>query len=229
MLYTVKEMAALSGVTIKTLHYYHKIGLLVPHEISAAGYRLYSQAEVERLQQILFFRELDFSLEAIREHMDHGEDRVNIMTQQRGLLLGRMRRLERLIQTLDESIGHTERHEVMDNQAMFAGFNEEQWQAALKKQSDYLKATYDFDLLKDKLINADEMNASALEVINFQQTLAQLLRDGVSHQDEKVKALLNKHVAFLNAHGHDFDAKSLLAQARFLTGDEFHRKMLEST
>ena len=53
MLYTVKEMAELSGVTIKTLHYYHKIGLLIPHEISEAGYRLYSQAEVERLQQIL--------------------------------------------------------------------------------------------------------------------------------------------------------------------------------
>jgi DNA-binding transcriptional MerR regulator len=229
MLYTVKEMAELSGVTIKTLHYYHKIGLLMPHEISEAGYRLYSQAEVERLQQILFFRELDFSLEDIGEHLDHGEDRISILTKQRGLLLERMRRLERLIQTLDESIGHTERNEIMDNQAMFKGLNEEQWKEALKEQADYLKANYDFDLLKDKLINADKMNVQALEVIHFQQTLAQMLRDGVSHEDEKVKALLSKHLAFLNEHGTPMDKQAMAVQARFLTSDEFHRKMLEST
>ncbi|XWX60162.1 MerR family transcriptional regulator [Desulfitobacterium sp. AusDCA] len=62
MLYTVKEVAELAGVTIKTLHHYHKIGLLLPCEITDAGYRLYGPKELERLQQILFYRELDFSL-----------------------------------------------------------------------------------------------------------------------------------------------------------------------
>jgi DNA-binding transcriptional MerR regulator len=57
MLYTVNEVA-----TVKTLHHYHKIGLLEPCDISDAGYRLYGNEELERLQQILFYRELDFSL-----------------------------------------------------------------------------------------------------------------------------------------------------------------------
>lgn len=56
MLYTLKEVSELSGVTIKTLHHYHKIGLLAPCEISEAGYRLYGTKELERLQQILFYR-----------------------------------------------------------------------------------------------------------------------------------------------------------------------------
>jgi DNA-binding transcriptional MerR regulator len=61
MLYTVKEVSDLSGVTIKTLHHYHKIGLLKPREISEAGYRLYGERELERLQEILFYRELELS------------------------------------------------------------------------------------------------------------------------------------------------------------------------
>ena len=66
MLYMVKEIAKLTGVTVKTLHYYHKIGLLEPSEISEAGYRLYRVRDLERLQQILFYRELDFSLKDIK-------------------------------------------------------------------------------------------------------------------------------------------------------------------
>jgi DNA-binding transcriptional MerR regulator len=62
MLYTVNEVARLTGVTVKTLHHYHKINLLEPCAISDAGYRLYGNEELERLQQILFYRELDFSL-----------------------------------------------------------------------------------------------------------------------------------------------------------------------
>ncbi len=65
--YTVKEIAELTGVTIKTLHHYHKIGLLEPCKVTDAGYRLYGIKELERLQQILFYRELDFSLGDIKK------------------------------------------------------------------------------------------------------------------------------------------------------------------
>lgn len=63
--YTVTEVARLAGVTVKALHHYHKIGLLKPCKVTEAGYRLYGTKELERLQQILFYRELDFSLEQI--------------------------------------------------------------------------------------------------------------------------------------------------------------------
>ncbi len=64
---TVKQVADLTGITIKTLYHYHKIGLLEPREITEAGYRLYGKKELEKLQHILFYRELDFSLESIQK------------------------------------------------------------------------------------------------------------------------------------------------------------------
>lgn len=100
MLYTVKEVSELSGVTIKTLHHYHKIGLLVPSEISEAGYRLYGTKELERLQQILFYRELDFPLQKIRELLDGEPERELILQEQERLLLARQKRLEKIMGTL---------------------------------------------------------------------------------------------------------------------------------
>lgn len=111
MLYTVKEIAALSNVTVKTLHHYHSIGLLLPCEISEAGYRLYGTKELERLQHILFYKELDFPLEKIKQLLEGAPDRLSILASQKELLLARKQRLERVIQTLDESISHAENGE----------------------------------------------------------------------------------------------------------------------
>lgn len=66
----ISEVAKLTGITVRTLHYYDEIGLLKPSEITEAGYRLYSREDLEILQQILFFRELDFPLSQIKEIMN---------------------------------------------------------------------------------------------------------------------------------------------------------------
>lgn len=225
---TVKEIAKLANVTVKTLHHYHKVGLLVPSEINESGYRFYGQKELERLQEILFFRELDFSLKDIAEALSRESDRARILRRQRNLLLQRQERLGRLIQTLENSISHTTRSETMEKDKMFIGFNEEQWKEALAEQSDYLKQNYGFDLLADQPIQAERMNEMAQEVMQFQNALAQALREGRSYKEEKVHALLADHLAFLNSHGHIMDRKGFLENARFLVGDDFHRKMLES-
>ena len=68
--YTVKELAELAGVTVRTLHHYDHIGLLSPAYHTENGYRYYDKAELQRLQQVLFFRELDFSLDRIKEILD---------------------------------------------------------------------------------------------------------------------------------------------------------------
>ena len=65
----ISEVAKLSGVTVRTLHYYDEIGLLKPSDTTEAGYRVYSNKDLETLQQILFFRELDFPLNEIKEIM----------------------------------------------------------------------------------------------------------------------------------------------------------------
>ena len=92
---TVKEFAALTGVSIRTLHYYDEIGLLRPASVTDSGYRLYGQQELERLQQILFLRELRFSLKEIAQILDDPTfDKRQALHQHRQLLLLQRQRLD---------------------------------------------------------------------------------------------------------------------------------------
>ncbi|MBQ6421634.1 MAG: MerR family transcriptional regulator [Clostridia bacterium] len=95
---TVHEVSMLSGVSIRALQYYDRIGLLRPTARSDAGYRLYGEADLVRLQEILLFRELEFPLKEIREILDRpGYDRRRALEQQIGLLTLKKERLEDLI------------------------------------------------------------------------------------------------------------------------------------
>lgn len=95
---TVNEVSKLTGVSIRTLHYYDKIGVLKPSFITEAGYRQYDDAALERLQQILLFRELQFSLKEIKEILESdGFDRNKALEQQIELLTLKKEHLENLI------------------------------------------------------------------------------------------------------------------------------------
>lgn len=101
----VSEVAKLTGVTVRTLHYYDEIGLLKPGEVTEAGYRVYNDADLEVLQQILFFRELDFPLEDIRKIMQNpAYDRQNALQKQKELLLQKRSRIDGLIALVDKTL-----------------------------------------------------------------------------------------------------------------------------
>ena len=95
---TVKEVSKLTGVSIRTLHYYDEIGLLHPTDVSEVGYRLYDSADLERLQQILLYRELEFPLKEIKAILDSTNfDRNKVLEEQIDLLTARKQHLENLI------------------------------------------------------------------------------------------------------------------------------------
>lgn len=100
---TVHEVSKLTGVSIRTLHYYDKIGLLLPTDITVSGYRLYDDTALERLQSILLFRELQFPLKEIKEILDSPEfDREKALDQQITLLKMKKEHLENLIHLAHE-------------------------------------------------------------------------------------------------------------------------------
>lgn len=229
MLYTVKEVSELSNVTIKTLHHYHKIGLLMPNQVSEAGYRLYGTKELERLQEILFYREMDFSLEQIKDMLEHQTDRLAILTQQEKLLLQRQDRLETIIQTLRKSIASLTGGKTMDNKELFKGFEtEEEWNNALSEQNDYLKETYGVDAMEVASADVQGINEQAAEAMAFMNQMASSLRGGVKHNDAKVHSLIRDHLQFMNDHGHPTSATDFAAQTQFFLNDEFHLQMLEN-
>jgi DNA-binding transcriptional MerR regulator len=103
--YSVGEIAALSGVTVRTLHHYDQIGLLSPSGRRSNGYREYEDTDLERLQQILFYRELGFPLNAIADLLnDPGVDRMDHLQRQHQMLVASARRLERMIATVENEM-----------------------------------------------------------------------------------------------------------------------------
>lgn len=101
----IGELAKLSGVSVRTLHYYDEIGLLKPSELTEAGYRFYDDASLARLQQILFFRELDFPLREIQRILSSPNyDRDRALRRQKDLLRLKKERLERLIGLVDATL-----------------------------------------------------------------------------------------------------------------------------
>lgn len=102
MAYTVGKVAELAGVTVRTLHHYDEIGLLSPSERSATGYRRYVDADLERLQQILYYRELQFSLEEIAAILDDPQsDATAHLRRQHELLTGRIKRMQEMVTAIE--------------------------------------------------------------------------------------------------------------------------------
>jgi DNA-binding transcriptional MerR regulator len=102
---TVGQVARLAGVTVRTLHHYDQVGLLRPGQRTASGYRRYTEPDLERLQQILFYRELGFPLEEITVILDEpGTDAVTHLRRQRELLVRRRERLKAMVAAVDRAL-----------------------------------------------------------------------------------------------------------------------------
>ena len=155
---TVKEISRLCGVSVRTLHYYDEIGLLHPAETTEAGYRLYGPEEISRLQQILFFRELDFPLQEIQSILDCPSfDANQALARHRSLLHMKKERLEGLIGLIDSilkgekdmSLKEFDNHAIEAAQKEYAQEAKERWgnteayQESQRKTAAYTKKDWD--------------------------------------------------------------------------------------
>ncbi|WP_088006682.1 MerR family transcriptional regulator [Indiicoccus explosivorum] len=123
MEYTVQKLAELAGVSARTLRYYDEIGLLKPGRIRTSGYRIYGRKEVDRLQQILFYRELGMPLEQIAAVLDSRDfSRLETLKEHRRHLLKKQQRLSQLLTNVEASISAAEGETVMNDKAKFEGF-----------------------------------------------------------------------------------------------------------
>jgi MerR family transcriptional regulator, thiopeptide resistance regulator len=135
--YQVKDVAQLSGLTIRALHHYDSIGLLVPSARSAAGYRLYADDDLLRLQQILIGRELGLSLEAIRRSLDDpGFNRREALMAQRVELAARAERAADMIRAIDAALTAIEEKDMgkVDMKKIFDGFDPDQYADEVKQR-----------------------------------------------------------------------------------------------
>lgn len=125
MEYTVQKLAQLAGVSTRTLRYYDEIGLLKPARINSSGYRIYGQIEVDKLQQILLYRELWLSLDRIKKIVnDPSFDKVRALKEHREQLLDKRKQLDLLIASVEKTIAFTEGRINMTDKEKFEGFKQ---------------------------------------------------------------------------------------------------------
>jgi DNA-binding transcriptional MerR regulator len=136
-MYTVKQLSDFAGISVRTLHYYDEIALLNPSFVGDNSYRYYADEAVFRLQQILFFRELGFSLTEIKTILDEPEfDTLAALHAHRDALRQKVRRLNDLIQTVDRTILHLAEGISMSESQLFSGFDEERYRKEARELYD---------------------------------------------------------------------------------------------
>lgn len=184
MEYTVQKLAKLAGVSSRTLRYYDEIDILKPARINSSGYRIYGQAEVDRLQQILFYRELGVSLESIKNIVTSPSfDGANALKEHREKLLEKRQQLDLLIANVEKTIALTEGRIQMSDREKFEGFKKKMVEDNERKYGKEIRDKYGDDAV-DKS-NAKVMNMTQEEhhaVTNLanevQETLAQAFATG---------------------------------------------------
>lgn len=143
MEYTVQKLGQLAGISTRTLRYYDEIGLLKPARINSSGYRIYGATEVDRLQQILFYRELGVNLDSIKDIMTSPTfDRTNALREHREKLLEKRAQLDALINNVDKSIRQTERKISMTDKEKFEGFKQKLVDDNEKKYGKEIREKY---------------------------------------------------------------------------------------
>ncbi|MED1947274.1 MULTISPECIES: MerR family transcriptional regulator [Brevibacillus] len=184
MEYTVQKLGLLAGVSTRTLRYYDEIDLLKPARINSSGYRIYGQQEVDRLQQILFYRELGVSLEEIKEILNSPTfDADRALREHREKLLERRAQLDALIANVDLTLAQREGTKTMSDKQKFEGFKQKLVDDNEAQYGEEIRAKYGSDLVdksNQKIKGMTEQEYAALEQLNeeLHETLAQAFATG---------------------------------------------------
>jgi DNA-binding transcriptional MerR regulator len=204
MEYTIKKVAELSGISSRTLRYYDEINLLKPARINSSGYRIYGTKEIDRLQQILFYRSLDMKLEDIQTLLDDPDfdPRQALEKHYRQLLLKRQQ-IDHLILTVEKTIRYQKGAEMMTDKEKFIGFKQEKIAQNEQTYGDEIREKYGEEAVEKankKWLNLSEEEFQKMEAAEAEMfktlKVVMLTKDYQSADAEKV---FLKHKEWLSA------------------------------
>lgn len=182
MEYTIKKLAELAGISARTLRYYDEIGLLKPSRISSAGYRIYGQKQVDLLQQIMFYKSMNMSLEDIKQTVQNPNYNITeSLIEHHSKLLAQKEQLEKLILVVEKTIASNKGEINMSNKEKFEAFKNEKIRANEEIYGKEIRAKYGDDSVNESykrfkhLSKADikEMNDTENEMIKDLITVLQ--------------------------------------------------------
>ncbi len=194
MSYTVQQLATLASISVRTLHYYDEIGLLTPSSIAKNGYRHYENKGLVRLQQILFFRELDFPLEEIKQMLDRPTFQiVEALRDQKKLMQLKRKRMDSLIQSIEKTIANMQTDTPLPHKELYDAFKDDdvkQYQAEVKQRWGNTEA-YTQSMVRVSKMTKQEMEKLKADGKAFTKTLADAMDKAPT--DPTVQALIGEH------------------------------------
>jgi DNA-binding transcriptional MerR regulator len=202
MPYTVQQLANLAGVSVRTLHYYDEIELLKPARVERNGYRYYEEPELLKLQQILFFRELDFPLEDIQRILSSSSfDMRAALRDQRKLIELKKNRLSKLVQTIDKTLKKINKEITMDDTELYGDFSKDELDRYTKEARERWGHT---DAFKQSQERVKKMGKEGLKRVmekseKLNKELAQQMTEGENPSSGNVQNLIAKHYDDLRA------------------------------
>jgi DNA-binding transcriptional MerR regulator len=193
MPYTVSQVAKLARSSVRALHHWDEIGLLVPSARTDAGYRLYGDADLERLQQILFFRELAFPLEEIRRILDDPEfDRGAALRMQRAMLEERASQARALIAAVDRALEALEGGAPLNGEEMFEAFDSARYEDEVRERwgdtDEYRESAR-----RTRRYTQEDWRAIRAEGEEITRGLAAQMEAGAAPDSETAMALAERH------------------------------------
>jgi DNA-binding transcriptional MerR regulator len=200
MAFTVGELARLTGITVRALHHYDEIGLVVPSQRTASGYRLYDDADVMRLQLVLLFRELGLPLDEIAFAIDEAGTREELLRKHREVLVAKRTRIDAMLSALDSALGSLEKGRVMqpdDVKKMFGGFDPSQYEDEVKERWGDTDA-YKESMRRTKKYGKAEWDQIQRDWGAIYGELAALMKAGTPVTDAAAQALVERHRAHID-------------------------------
>ena len=165
MAYTVNKLSKLAGISTRTLRYYHEIGLLIPEKISESGYRLYGEGEVDRLQQILFYKALGLELETIKEMLNDSQyDRQEALIAHLADLHKKRTQIDLLIKNVSKTIKTLKGETTMTNQEKFEGLKDRMIEENEKRYGEDIRKRYG-----DEVINKSNQKVKGMTRIQYEE------------------------------------------------------------
>ena len=166
MEYTINKLGQMAGISTRTLRYYDDIDILKPSRINSSGYRIYGQAEVDRLQQILFYRELGVSLENIKDIVTAPAfDSTQALREHRDKLLGKREQLDLLIVNVNKTIALAEGRIIMSDQEKFNGFKQKLVEDNEKKYGQEIREKYGEETVNKSNQKVQNMTQEQFEAV----------------------------------------------------------------
>ncbi len=180
--YSAKGLSKIAGVSVRTLHYYDKIGLLKPAIRTEAKYRLYGENELLRLQQILFFKELDFPLKEIKTILnDPGFDLLKALENHQQALILKQKGISEMLGTIGKTMLHLKGKKMITDDELYDGFTKEE---IIKHRNETIE-NYGNETLERSEIGLKKLTKEQLEALKEEQKAIFKALLSISHQDPK--------------------------------------------